>query len=107
MNILNKAFEFLTSVGVVTSQEQFSTHFLFKSARYYSMILATDREASVEALASLAARMVDLARNLKISPYGSIFNDGETAEKLSQKLWNTVYRQSLARSAHVRSKKEI
>ena len=104
MNILNEAFEFLAGIGVVASQEDFSSRFLSKSPRYYSMLKATGREPSVEALASLAARMVDLGKNLKASRYGNILNEGETAEKLSQKLWNTVYRQSLARSAHVREK---
>ncbi len=104
MNILNEAFQFLTGVGVVTSQEEFSSRFLSKSPRYYSMLKATGREPSVEALATLASRMVDVGRNLKASKYGNIQNDGETAEKLSQKLWNTVYRQSLARGPHVREK---
>ena len=104
MNILNEAFEFLTTVGVVNSQEEFSSRFLNKSPRYYAMLKATGREPSVEALASLAARMVDLGKNLKASRYGNILNEGETAEKLSQNLWNKVYRQSLARGPHVREK---
>ena len=104
MNILNETFEFLIGVGVVTSQEEFSSRFLNKSRRYFSMIKCTGREPSVEAIATLASRMVDLSRNLKSSRYGNILNEGETAERLSQKLWNTVYRQSLARSAHVREK---
>ena len=102
MNILNEAFSFLTAVGVVTSQEQFSSRFLSKSPRYYAMLKATGREPSVEALATLASRMVDVGRNLKASKYGSIQNDGETAEKISQKLWNSVYGRSLKRDPHTR-----
>ena len=102
MNILNEAFSFLISIGVVTSQEQFSSRFLSKSPRYYSMLKATGREPSVEAVATLASRMVDVGRNLKASRYGNILNDGEAAEKLSEKLWNTVYRKSLVRGPHVR-----
>ena len=102
MNILNEAFEFLTTVGVVNSQEEFSSRFLNKSPRYYAMLKATGREPSVEALATLASRMVDVGRNLKASRYGNILNDGAIAERLSEKLWNTVYRKSLARGPHVR-----
>lgn len=104
MNILNEAFEFLTGVGVVTSQEAFSKRFLGKSLRYYSMIKSTGREPSVEAVATLASRMVDIGRNLKASRYGNILNDGETAEKMAEKLWNAVYRKSLLRGPHVREK---
>ena len=102
MNILYEAFEFLIGVGVVTSQEDFSSRFLSKSPRYYAMLKATGREPSVEAIATLASRMVDVGRNLKASRYGSILNDGEAADKLSEKLWNAVYRKSLDRGAHVR-----
>ena len=104
MSNFNEAYSFLISIGVVNSQEEFSSRFLSKSPRYYAMLKATGREPSVEAIATLASRMVDVGRNLKSSRYGNILNDGETAEKLSQKLWNTVYRQSLARDAHVRGK---
>ena len=102
MNILNEAFRFLARVGVVNSQEEFSSRFLNKSPRYYAMLKATGREPSVEAVASLASRMVDLGRSLQASKYGNILNEGEAAEKLSQKLWNTVYRRSLKRDPHTR-----
>ena len=104
MKLLNEALEFLTGVGAVTSQEDFSSRFLSKSPRYFAMLKATGREPSVESIATLASRMVDVARNLKASRFGNILNDGETAEKLSQKLWNTVYRKSLARGPHIREK---
>ena len=91
MKILNEAFEFLTDIGVVTSQEEFSSRFLSKSRRYYSMLKSTGRDPSVEAVATLASRMVDVGRNLKASKYGNILSVGEDAEKLSQKIWNTVY----------------
>ncbi len=86
MELLNEAFEFLTGVGVVTSQEDFSNRFLSKSPRYYAMLKATGREPSVEAVATLASRMVDIGRNLKASRFGNILNDGETAEKMAEKL---------------------
>ncbi len=101
MKILNEAFEFLTGVGVVTSQEDFSSRFLSKSPRYYAMLKATGREPSVEAIATLASRMVDIGRNLKASRYGNILNDGAIAEKMAENLWNTVYRKSLVRGPHV------
>ncbi len=104
MELLKESFEFLTGVGVVASQEDFSSRFLSKSPRYYAMLKATGREPSLESVATLAARTTDIGRNLKASRYGNILNDGETAEKLSQRLWNTVYRKSLDRGPHEREK---
>ena len=104
MKLLNEAYGYLTGVGVVTSQEDFSSRFLSKSPRYFAMLKATGREPSVEAIATLASRMVDIGRNLKTSRFGNILNDGETAEKMAERLWNTGYRKSLVRGPDVREK---
>ena len=101
MSLLNEAYGFLRRTGLVKSQEDFSKRFLHKSPRYYSMLKARDKQASVEALATLAARLQKLAETFAYS--GSGAGEARRANMLASAFWSVVNARALLREAHTRS----
>ncbi|MDH6269456.1 hypothetical protein M2360_004884 [Rhizobium sp. SG_E_25_P2] len=64
MNV-SEIYQSMRSLGLASSQVQFSTVWLGRSPRYYSQLVATDREPSVGALLGLSVRLDRIARSMK------------------------------------------
>ena len=72
MEILDEVFTELKRFNLVKNQCEFSTRWLNKSRRYYSMIRSSDHEPSVDALGRLAANLKQSHDICKESKYGEL-----------------------------------
>jgi hypothetical protein len=63
---ISEIFPVMQAHGLTNSQVQFSTIWLNRSPRYYSQLIATDREPSVGALIGLANRIGRIARSMPL-----------------------------------------
>jgi len=64
----NHMFNVLREQRILRTQEDFSENWLGKSARYYSMLLATKREPSLHAIWNLANRLERFGDDLTRMP---------------------------------------
>jgi hypothetical protein len=64
MNV-SEIYQSMRSLGLASSQVQFSTVWLGRSPRYYSQLVATGRQPSVGALLGLANRLGRIAPSLR------------------------------------------
>lgn len=62
---MNEVFETLKQAGLLKSKAEFSVDWLERSERYYSMLDAAEREISVEALATLTARLENATQQME------------------------------------------
>ncbi len=97
MDILEETYAVLEANGMVTSHCEFSLNFLNKSRRYFSMIRATERDASVDALARLAANLKQRTDLCRESRLGELRQKTDWLFPLTQKVWNEFYKQALGR----------
>ncbi len=91
MSLLEEAYHELRRFKMVDNQCEFSTKWLNKSKRYYSMVLATGREPSVDTLARLAANLKqrhDICRN---SRYGELRLKADWIRPLMKKTWRELF----------------
>lgn len=98
MKILEETFTELHRHGLVENHSDFSTKWLNKSSRYMSMIRASQRDPSVDALARLAANLkyhTDLCRK---SDFGELRAKVYWLHPLTQKVWTTFYKEALSNS---------
>ncbi len=100
MSLLNETYGFLKLNGLVKNQEDFSKRFLHKSPRYFSMLKASGKRASVEALATLAARLQDVAQTF--SYLGESKSAARRASMLANSFWSVVNQRALLREPHLR-----
>jgi hypothetical protein len=63
--ILDEAYATLKEANLTKTKADFSNDWLHKSQRYYSMLISTNSMVSVEALATLAARLQTTALHMK------------------------------------------
>ncbi len=97
MDILEETYAVLEANGMVQNHCDFSVNFLNKSRRYFSMIRASDRDASVDALARLAANLKQRTDLCRESKYGELRQKTDWLFPLTQKVWNEFYKQALGR----------
>jgi hypothetical protein len=100
MQILEETYDVLEANGLVQNHSEFSTKFLNKSRRYFAMIRCSERDASVDALARLAANLKHYTDTCRESRYGEIRQRKEILEPLMRKVWTEMYKQALGRQIH-------
>ena len=97
MEILDEVFIELKRFKMVETQTDFSTKWLNKSRRYYSMIKSSKREPSVDALGRLAANLKQRHDICKESRYGELRSKAEWIYPLTKKAWTAFYKKALDR----------
>ncbi len=99
MDILEETYDELKCRGLTNNHCDFSVKWLNKSSRYMSMIRASDRDASVDALARLAANLKQHTDICKDSDYGELRQKADWLYPLTQKVWTEFYRHALERKS--------
>ncbi|SCA56572.1 hypothetical protein MTBPR1_220005 [Candidatus Terasakiella magnetica] len=102
MITINEVYDFLRKHQIVQSQEDFSSRFLRKSPRYYSMVKASDHETSIEAMNTLAARLVQIADGVEMVKNKNPLSD--EAKRYSKRLSEYILMKSLQRQPNTHSK---
>ena len=97
MCILEETYDVLEANNMVKNHCDFSLNFLNKSSRYFSMIRASDRNASVDALARLAANLKQRTDLCRESKFGELRQKTEFLFPLTQKVWAEMYKHALDR----------
>jgi len=100
VKILEETFQELNRHGLTDSHNEFSTNWLNKSPRYMSMIRASGRRPSVDAMARLAANLKHHTDTCRESRYGEIRQRTDWLFPLTQKIWTEFYRLALSRKSH-------
>jgi hypothetical protein len=95
MDILEETYAVLEANGMVTNHCDFSINFLNKSSRYFSMIRASNRNASVDALARLAANLKQRTDFCRESKFGELRQKTDFLMPLTQKVWTEMYKRAL------------
>lgn len=98
-DILNETFDELKRMGLVFNHCEFSTTWLNKSSRYMSMIRASDREPSVDAIGRLAANLKQRHELYRTSRYGELRAKSEMIYPLTRKVWTALYHKALERQS--------
>ena len=96
MEILEETYDELNQHGMVKSHCHFSVNWLNKSRRYFSMIRASHRDASVDALARLAANLKNHTDICKESRHGELRQKTDWLFPLTQKVWTEIYKHALS-----------
>ncbi len=96
MEILEETYDELKKHGLTKDCCDFSVTWLNKSKRYMSMIRASHRDASVDALARLAANLKQHTDICKESDYGELRQKADWLYPLTQKVWTEFYKQALS-----------
>ena len=65
-DLIQETYHLLKKERLITTKAEFSTQWLNKSSRYYSMLRSSKRDISVEAMATLAARLEVTAQRLQV-----------------------------------------
>lgn len=105
MAVLQEAFEELRRYNLVFHQTDFSTNWLNKSPRYFSMMKATGREPSVDTLARLATNLKARHEIYRASRQGELRQRAEWMYPLVRRVWTEMYEKALAESADMPSAK--
>ena len=92
-----EVFPELKRFNLVENQCEFSTQWLNKSRRYYSMIRSSDHEPSVDALGRLAANLKQKHDTCKQSKFGELRLKAEWIYPLTTKVWTAFYKKALER----------
>lgn len=66
-NMISEIYMSMRLLGIVNTQEQFSTEWLGKSPRYYSAIKAMKREPGFDGLTRLALRLDDFLTQMPLN----------------------------------------
>ena len=98
MDLLNETYSELKRLNMVFHQTDFSTNWLNKSPRYYSMIKATGREPSVDTLARLATNLKARHEIYRKSRLGELRQRAEWIYPLTKKVWTEMYDKALQES---------
>ena len=99
MQILEETYNELKRRGLAENHCDFSVKWLNKSSRYMSMIRASDRDASVDALAKLAVNLKQHTDICKESRHGELRQKAEWLYPLTQKVWTEFYKHTLSQKA--------
>lgn len=95
---IQEAYNFLRAGGYTVSQEDFSCRYMRMSPRYMSMLKASpSRKPSLDAVASLAATLEGLGRNLVLTSLPDVQKRGAAAIQLASELWEELRWHSLCR----------
>ena len=94
-DFLAEAYSELKRFNMAFHQTDFSTEWLNKSPRYYSMIKATGREPSVDALARLATNLKARHEVYRTSRYGELRQRAEWLHPLVRRVWTEMYNKAL------------
>ncbi|MGB0683723.1 MAG: DUF6626 family protein [Magnetovibrionaceae bacterium] len=97
MDILNEVYDELHCRGMVSSHNEFSVKWLNKSARYMSMIRASDQEVTLDTLGRLAANLKVRNDACKSSRYGELREKVVWLQPLTNKVWTALYHRALER----------
>ena len=98
MLILEETYDELKRKGLTNSHFDFSVKWLNKSSRYMSMIRASDRDASIDALAKLAVNLKQYTDICKESRHGDLRQKADWLFSLTQKVWTEFYKHTLAQN---------
>ena len=98
MAVLQEAYEELRRQKLVFHQTDFSTNWLNKSPRYFSMIKATRREPSVDTLARLATNLKARHEIYRTSRFGELREQAEWLHPLVRRVWTEMYEKALQES---------
>ena len=98
MEILDEAFYELNRFELASNHCHFSTEWLNKSPRYYSMIRSSGREPSVDALVRLAANLKARHEMYRTSRLGMLRERAEWIYPLTKKVWTKMYERALPES---------
>jgi len=99
MQILEETYNELKRRGLAENHCDFSVKWLNKSSRYMSMIRASDRDASVDALAKLAVNLKQHTDICKDSNYGELRQKADWLNPLTQKVWTEFYKHTLSQKS--------
>ena len=97
MDILEDTCEKLKALDLTRNHCDFSTAWLSKSRRYYSMIRSSGRNPSVDALGRLAANLKQRHEFYKTSRLGELRCRAELIFPLVRKAWTELYNRALER----------
>ncbi len=97
LDILEETFCELKRFDLVNNHCDFSTTWLNKSRRYYSMIRSSGRDPSVDALGRLAANLKHRHELYKSSKFGELRQKSEWIYPLVRKVWTEFYNRALER----------
>lgn len=100
MHILKEIYEFTRVNNLADSECDFSRTWLNKSARYYSMIKYTGRQASFDALVRLSTNIQLRKNSYQKSKIAEMRLIGEKLEKLDDKLHRTLKARSISEAFH-------
>ena len=103
--LLNEAYETLKEAKLVKSKADFSECWLRKSKRYYSMLATAQREISIEALATLAARLETTAQRMKGHGFRSAEHSTAMIDELAGKVAQALKERALTRGIGQRALK--
>ncbi|MCM8737276.1 hypothetical protein M5E06_24455 [Azospirillum sp. A1-3] len=92
--IATKAYNILRDFGLCATQADFSREWLGASDRYFSFLLAKQREPHMTALMGLAARLERLADRLAADPRFSAYTG--TIDSLVDDTWDHMRARALA-----------
>ncbi|WP_448189352.1 DUF6626 family protein [Azospirillum sp. sgz301742] len=93
--MLKQVYEELVRLGICSSQVEFSRVWLGSSDRYFSNVIATGRQPSVQVLTSLALRLERLAATLTEGNPWSMTVD--ILRKCADTVWADIDKRSLCR----------
>lgn len=93
--LLNETYETLKQTGWLKSKADFSVNWLRRSERYYSMLDAEKREASVAALMTLKARLEATAVLAAADAGQDTHKSAAAIAALAEKLAATLHERAL------------
>lgn len=97
MNVLEETLEELRNLEMVGSQSDYSTRWLNKSPRYFSMMKATRKKPSVDVLGRLAANLKQCHEVYRTSKFGELRERAEWIYPIVRKVWTEFYNRALER----------
>ncbi len=86
-DLIQETYHLLKKERLITTKAEFSTQWLNKSSRYYSMLRSSKRDISVEAMATLAARLEVAAQRLQVHRLSS---DDKTNQAIEFLAWRVT-----------------
>ncbi len=102
MRFLDEILSELLRIDLVRNQCEFSTIWLNKSRRYFSMIKATGRPPSVDALGRLAANLKQRHEFYRTSKFGELREKADWIYPTLRKVWTEFYDRALEGNKHHR-----
>jgi len=96
MQLIEEIYDELKRKGLTNNHCDFSVKWLNKSKRYMSMLRASGRDASIDAMAKLAVNLKQHTDVCSESKYGELRQKAIWLHPITQKIWTALYKQTLA-----------